>query len=237
MEKIETVRRILHQNPVKNYCAIQLLSLMKNPVVTIEDRTVLVADSSLEGKFTILVPDGPPGNKSIFANIPAEPSEFYIIDDWPLEYILPNRHISRDLDCFQLHLPDDIVLAEDDPRICDIGIEHAGYIYANYDSRDFTTVDYIRGQLQSGPAVGIFKDNRLVAWTMTHEECSMGFLTVLSEYRRQGLGAALTTALSRRVRQAGGIPTVHIVKTNRASLAMSRKHGFIHNANIHWLLA
>ena len=197
----------------------------------------MVVDLSPDGKFAILVPEGPPGNKGIFSDIPAEPSEFYIIDDWPLEYILPHRHISRDLECFQLHLPDTVVLPEDDPRIKDIGIEHAGFIYANYDSRDFTTEDYIRGQIQSGPAIGIIDKNHLIAWAMTHEEGSMGILNVMPEVRRQGLGTNLTTALSRRIRQAGGIPTVHIVKTNQASLAMAKKHGFIRNANVHWLQA
>jgi GNAT superfamily N-acetyltransferase len=237
MENIEKARHILLENPVKNYCAIRLLSLMEDPAVTIEDRSILVVDSSPEGKFAILVPDGPPGYKSIFSKNPGEPSEFFIIDDWPLEHILHNRRISQDLDCFQLHLPDTIVLPEDDRRINDIGVEQAGYIYSNYDSRDFTTEDYIRAQIQSGPAIGIFNNNCLIAWAMTHEEGSMGILQVMPEHRRQGYGASLTTALSRRIRQIGGIPTVHIVKTNQASLAMSKKHGFIHNANVHWLLA
>jgi ribosomal protein S18 acetylase RimI-like enzyme len=237
MGKIETAHHILLQNPIRNYCAIRLLSLMENPDIAIENRTVLITDKSTEGKFSVFVPSGPSGNKDIFAKIPTQPGELFIIDDWPLEYILPNQQLSRDLDCYQLHLPDDVVLPEDDARICDIGIEHAAYIYTNYDSHEFTTQDYIDRQIQSGPAIGIIENERLIAWAMTHEEGSMGFLTVLPEYRRQGLGARLTTALSRRIRQADGIPTVHIVKTNQASLAMAKKNGFIHNANVHWLLS
>lgn len=237
MNNIETAHKILAQDLIRNYCAIHLLSLMDNPTVLVEGHNVLAFETSSEGKFALLVPSGAPGNRSIFFKLPENANEFFIIEDWPLEYILPGRNFSRDLGCLQLHLPDEFTLPEDDPRICTIGIEHALYIYENYDSRDFTTENYIRKQIQSGPAIGIFENNRLIAWAMTHEEGSMGFLTVLPQYRRQGLGTKLTTALSRRIRQAGGIPTVHILKTNQASLEMSRKHGFIHNSNIHWLLA
>ncbi len=85
---------------------------------------------------------------------------------------------------------------------------------------------HLRWRIQAGPAYGIRKAGRLVAWGLTHDDGSMGFLHVLEEYRGQDMARAITTALAGRLLRLGRTPFLYIVKKNQPSIRLTESMGF-----------
>jgi len=94
--------------------------------------------------------------------------------------------------------------------------------------------DYVRERIRFGPGLGIRINRRLVAWGLTHDDCSMGFLHVLPEHRGRGLARALTTALARKLLGLGVRPFMYIVQENRASVVLTASMGFERCGTICW---
>lgn len=88
------------------------------------------------------------------------------------------------------------------------------------------SVGYVASRIRCMPAVGIRRGGRLVAWALTHDDGSMGFLHVLEAWRGRGMARALTVALCTRLRRLGLVPFNYIVQTNRASIRLTAGMGF-----------
>ncbi|MEO0085808.1 MAG: GNAT family N-acetyltransferase [candidate division WOR-3 bacterium] len=88
------------------------------------------------------------------------------------------------------------------------------------------SVSYVVSRIRRMPSVGIRRRGRLVAWALTHDDGSMGFLHVVREYRGQGMARVLTVALCTRLLRLGLVPFNYIVRTNRASIALTESMGF-----------
>jgi 8-oxo-dGTP diphosphatase len=136
--------------------------------------------------------------------------------------------------CRQLSLPDEVVLSIPDPDVVSLSPDQAEYIHGHYEMKHILPSVYLAERIRNGPSVGIFRDGRLVGWSMTHDEGTMGVLEVLPEYRRLGLAEKLSSALCRKVREAGSIPTVQILCGNRASPSLAEKMGFVRTADVTW---
>jgi len=87
---------------------------------------------------------------------------------------------------------------------------------------EWDAAPYIRSRLESGPSVGIFEGDRLVAWYGSHivtdRVVMMGFLHVLDEYRHRGYARSLSSALSKEIFRGGRIPACHVYLDNEPSL-------------------
>ena len=160
---------------------------------------------------------------------------FAIMEDWMLPIVLKNRSMDWQLSCMKLYFPDDIVLPDNQCKIDELRVDEAQYIYDNYEYQKFTTVEYIKERILKGLALGIHKDNTLIAFILTHDDGAIGFLHVLPEHRRKGYAQELTIAAIKKLRQAGEIPFVHIEEDNKKSMGLALKAGFKKDRRIHWI--
>jgi 8-oxo-dGTP diphosphatase len=80
-----------------------------------------------------------------------------------------------------------------------------------------------------------FVDGRPAAWAGIQDDGAMGFMHVLTEYRRHGYAKEVTIDLIQKYREAGRMPFVHIVRTNQASVALAKSMGFELLKEIYWL--
>ena len=89
---------------------------------------------------------------------------------------------------------------------------------------EWEAAPYVRSRLESGPSVGIFDGDRLVAWYATHvvtdRVAVMGFLHVLDEYRHRGYARSLSCALAKEIFRSGRIPACHVYADNEPSLRL-----------------
>ncbi len=147
--------------------------------------------------------------------------------DWSIKAALDDRTPKSVLHAAMLYLPEGVQVGEPSGDVVEIGVEHAETVYMNYARAELVDIAYIRERLAEGPAVGVFREGALAGWAMTHDDMAMGMLTVLPEYRRQGMAYDMTLALIRKMRQIGELPIVHISKDNSMSLPLVRKLGFL----------
>jgi 8-oxo-dGTP diphosphatase len=96
------------------------------------------------------------------------------------------------------------------------------------------SADRILRRIRSGPGYCIRRKGAPVAWGLTHDDGSMGFLHVVESFRRQGMARTLTTALAERLLQLGVQPFMHIVTNNKASLRLTASMGFSRAGRYSW---
>ncbi len=84
---------------------------------------------------------------------------------------------------------------------------------------------YLLERINEG-MLGAFKGNTLMGFVGTHDEGSMGLLEVLPQYRRQGLGTALSTHMIAWELAKGHIPYDQYFISNQLSHDLQSKLGF-----------
>jgi len=94
--------------------------------------------------------------------------------------------------------------------------------------------EHILRRIQSGPGLCVRRRGAPVAWALTHEDGSMGFLHVLERCRSQGMARTLTTALALRLLRLGVQPFMYIVISNIASLRLTESMGFSQSGRFSW---
>ncbi len=95
-------------------------------------------------------------------------------------------------------------------------------------------VDYVRARIRAWPSCAVRHGGRLVAWGLTHDDGSMGFLHVLDEWRGRGFARAITAALSRRLLELGVRPHLYIMQDNLASITLTESCGFCRVGEYVW---
>lgn len=155
--------------------------------------------------------------------------------DWSVAAALGGRKPNHVFHCTLVHLPDEVGIPEASAESLPIGVEYAETIFKNYKRADFMDIGYIRERLQEGPAIGAFRDGQLVGWGLTHDDFSMGMLTVLPEHRRRGIAMDITLALIKEMRRLGKKPIAHIEKGNSMSMPLVKKLGFVDICDIMFL--
>jgi hypothetical protein len=94
--------------------------------------------------------------------------------------------------------------------------------------------DRILRRIQSGPGCCIRRKGLPVAWGLTHDDGSMGFLHVVEQYRHRGMARTLTTALAEQMLRLGTQPFVYIITTNKASIRLTSSMGFSRAGRFSW---
>lgn len=113
-----------------------------------------------------------------------------------------------------------------------LSAEHAEVVRQYYTMEDEA---YIRDRISHGAMYGIFVENELAGFIGEHAEGSMGMLTVLPAYRRQGLAAALESFLIHKTLQKGYTPYCQMEEGNEPSLKLQEKLGlYVAREKVWW---
>ncbi|MCT4620652.1 MAG: GNAT family N-acetyltransferase [Marinisporobacter sp.] len=160
---------------------------------------------------------------------------FAVMEDWMIPYIAKDKKIDWQLSCMKLFFPKEKELAKNKYKMIQLSINDAEYIYKHSHYKAYTSIDYIKTRIEKGISLGVYENEKLVAWIMTHDDGAIGFLHVLEEYRNKGYGYDLIGAMIQKVRGMGDIPFVHIEEDNVKSMNLAIKIGFIKDRKIHWM--
>lgn len=122
----------------------------------------------------------------------------------------------------------------DKPAVSVLRRRHESTVLDHYRTTD--DAQYISNRIRSRQMFGAFMDGNLAGFIGVHSEGSMGFLEVLPEYRRMGVGAALESYVVNLHLQKGWTPFCQIFSNNEASLRLQRKLGLeISEEHMYWL--
>lgn len=83
-------------------------------------------------------------------------------------------------------------------------------------------------EVEKFPSAGVFlkATNELVSWAMYYPANGMSRVHTLVQYRGKGYASLVIRYLSKRVAQAGYLPTANVVLKNEASHRLFRSMGF-----------
>ena len=84
---------------------------------------------------------------------------------------------------------------------------------------------YVMERIPTETVMGVFFDDRMAGFIGTHDEGSLGMLTVVPEFRRRGLATYLERVAIDAALKRGHIPFGQVAKHNEASLALQRSMG------------
>ncbi len=232
---MKNIREFLHRDPLRN--AYQVAMLEEEDVeIQVDDRekprgVVLIRENTISMKGSRdaligLLKELEPGEYR-FHSVDAEAFEaakmcVQNIDD------RPTWMFKRGKDKF----------GEPDTEVVPVEEEDAELIgeYWGLGKRDST--EYVKRRIREGPAYGIYRDDELLAWSLTHrvtaDAMMLGFLHVKEEWRRRGLAKAITERLCQDALELGVTPVADIFQDNEESLELATTLGFERIGEGHW---
>ncbi len=164
------------------------------------------------------------------------PQAFSGLHEIYVDWVADRAPITWTNPCDQYHLPDTGTVMEDlfaargdDAHILEPSPEHVDLILEHWPYGDVDNgADrrHIEERIASGITTGWVEDHRLVAWAMTHQDGSMGYLHTLAGYRGQGIGGKILADLALKVWNLGLTPFGHVVSDNRAPTPLLGLLGF-----------
>ncbi len=161
---------------------------------------------------------------------------FAAIEEWMVPILTRGRKVVWDLSMVRLLLIKGSVAlsGRGDVQVQPLKEQDVQFIYYNSLYKEFTSPDYVRDQIRKGPIGGVYQEDKLVAWGMTHDDGSIGITHVLPDYGRRGYAHALTLFLINLVREQGRIPYLHIKETNTDAMGVVLGLGFQRDRRLHW---
>lgn len=163
-----------------------------------------------------------------------EDNNFAILEDWMIPILSKKFKIKIELSTIKYILSPEVIIPQNKISITELTPEDANYIYTYYDYRDYTDTAYIKQRIIKGISAAIKKEEKLVAWAITHDDGAIGMLHVLPEFRRQGLAKEVTICIINKLRGLGKLPFAQIEEDNFKSINFVESLGFVKDRNVHW---
>lgn len=229
----ENVIEFLERNKLKNINMINFIE--NNPIYYMERfKDSLMIKGKSDENWVYISSSSEEELESLLRK--CEEDKFFVVtEDWMMPFILKNKEVEWKLSCVKLIFPEEKKLPECRHEIDQLKISEVEYIFHNSKYKDYTSIEYITSRIKNGTALGIYDEDKLVAWLMTHDDGAIGFLNVLPEYRKRGYGYELTIKMINQLRKLKKIPFVHIEEDNYKSMNLALKTGFIKDKEIHWI--
>ena len=160
---------------------------------------------------------------------------FAAIEDWMVPAIVRKKTMAWHLSMVKLMLPEQVALPQTYRfSISPLSARDADRIYEVSMYKAFTSPEYIRDRIERGVSAGIHESGELVAWIMTHDDCSIGVMHVLDAHRGRGYAHELTVYLINELRRRKRIPFVHIEETNEKAISVVLGIGFVECGRMSW---
>lgn len=234
MNSIETALKQLNKDSIRN---INIINFIKDYSITechIAGASVLIKGIS-DVNWVYISSESKDEFNELMNYVYNHDKYFALVEDWMLPYITNSQMVDWTLSCIKFFLPEEVTLPYSRIQLSSINIEEAEYIYSNYEYKQYTSLEYVRDRIIKQGGYGVHEDNKLVGWILTQDDGALGLLNVLAPYRRKGYGNELTIALSKKVRQQGRHPVVHIEESNYKSVNNALKIGFKKYKTVNWV--
>lgn len=210
--------------------------ISENPVTEIlwEGNSVLVKGKSDEEWMYIFSKDETELRKLI-DQLTEKDIFFASVEDWMIPIINEKRKFEWTLSTIRWYLPEKIVVPDNKYQTFPLSQEHIGFIISQSNYKQFLTPRYIKERITKSISAGIYENEKLVAWGLTHDDGALGSLNVLAEYRGKKYGTEIVLSLIHQCREQGKIPFAQIEESNAKAIKLVSKLGFIKDRRVTWI--
>lgn len=160
---------------------------------------------------------------------------FANVEEWMIPVLTKNHRIEWKLFTNRYYLPEDIIVEPSQKESQPLDKSQIGYIFQNSSYKDFTSEGYISERLERDISAGIWINGQLAGWGLTHDDGSLGFLNVISEYRGQGIGEAIFRCLITAKRAQNKPVFVNVEPHNKQSISLLEKLGMEYDRPVSWI--
>lgn len=224
----------LQKNPVRNSSIIGFIK--NNPISLIlsEGETFLVKGIS-DRDWIYISGKNKEELRRLLQSLKADDLCFASLEDWMIPEVRQNREIEWQLTTMRYFLPDKAVIPDNKIKLDPFNTDDAEYIKENSDYKQFLTTEYLKQRIKQSFTAGVIKNNKLVAWSLTHDDGAIGALYVLNKFRKRGYASEIICNLSHKIRRTGGIPIAQIEEKNLPAVKSFEKLGFVKDRRVTWL--
>lgn len=233
MDKEKLLKK-LKKDPIRNMSTIGFVE--NNPIKKVlnkGDTYIIIAESN--HLWAYLSSENRDELKFLLLNNDLETKYFTSVEDWMLPLVTANNEAEWLLKTRRYYFPEDAELEEPVNEIdslkeddIEVILEHS--VYADYLSHDL-----LLKRMKDGPTAAIRVDGKLVAWGLTHDDKSLGFLHVISEYRNNGYARDIGRYLVNKKRELDEMIYLNIEPDNKKSIKLTEGLGFKYDRNISWV--
>ncbi len=160
---------------------------------------------------------------------------FANVEEWMIPHLTQNHRIEWRLSTHRYYLPADAIVDPPNNHCKPLGLGDVPYIFENSPYKDYTSQPYIRERIEKDISAGIWLEDVLAGWGLTHDDSSLGFLNVLAQYRGQGFGETIFRSLIQSKREKGKSVFVNVEPHNKQSINLLTKLGLVFDRQVSWL--
>ncbi len=161
---------------------------------------------------------------------------FANVEEWMLPHLTHEHRIEWKLTTNRYFLPQETEVTaseEDDCRALDESL--VSYVFQHSLYKDYTSEAYIKQRLEKDVSAGIWINDTLVGWGLTHDDGSLGFLNVISGYRGQGIGERVFRYLIHAKQTLQKPVFVNVEPHNKQSINLLSKIGLKYDRQASWV--
>jgi ribosomal protein S18 acetylase RimI-like enzyme len=225
---------ILKKNPVANMPVMGFFENYKLQKQTLHN-TSMILEGTSDYTWAYLCIDDPNDLEALMEKFDFSTMHFANVEDWMIPILTRKYHLEWKLFTNRYYLPEDTEVEPTDKHYSQLDLSQVGYVYQNSAYKDYTSEEYISQRLTRDVSAGIWVNETLAGWGLTHDDGSIGFLNVLSEFRGQGIGEAVSRALILAKRERNKPVFVNVEPQNQQSISLLQKLGFVFDRPVSWV--
>lgn len=233
MDNTQTALKKLETDRIKNISIINFIKNNKMLSVDIIENSVLVRGISDRKWVYISCPDEDE-LRYLKKRLDPEDNCFGAIDDWMVPFLTEGKKLAWDMSTTKFYLPDNIRLPTFENKTIELTEKDVQTVFNNSEYKEYISPEYVAQRIKKGISAGIYENEELVSWAITQDDGAIGFLHTLREYRKKGYGYIVTLSMTEKLRRKGELPFAYVVESNKKSIGLLQKLGFIKEYLIHW---
>ncbi len=228
------VIEILKKNPIANLPVLGFFQNYRAEKYLIENDSLIITGTS-DFKWAYMSVHSSDDLAVLLEKLNFETLYFANVEEWMIPQLKVRHRIEWKLFTNRYYLPDEIEVALSEKSSTFLDKSQAKFIFHNSSYKDFTSEEYIVERLERDISAGIWIDDKLAGWGLTHDDGSLGFLNVLSEYRGKGIGEAVFRTLINAKREKGMPVFVNVEPQNKQSISLLEKLGLVFDRSVSWV--
>jgi 8-oxo-dGTP diphosphatase len=216
---------------------IQCLGFLKNvrPILVKEAGSVILVKGISDHEWTYICS----AHKGEFPELTDEFTDtdkyFFTNNEDAKDYMIKHFGCKIYLDSASYYFPGNDFSFKETVEVQPVKPEEAQIIWDNTEYRDVMDFNYVKERIAAGISACISTYGKMVSWSLTHDDNSIGFLHTVEEERKKGYAINVVANMTRQMLNKGEIPFVQITESNLKSYNLAVKLGYKRLGSSFWL--
>ncbi|MCF8008895.1 MAG: GNAT family N-acetyltransferase [Halanaerobiales bacterium] len=160
---------------------------------------------------------------------------FANLEDWMLAQVINDREVEWILKTQRYYYPEYKKIKQPINKVGSLRYQDIDIIIKHSEYSEHLSYNLLKKRIDNGLSAAIRIDDKLIAWGLTHDDKSLGFLHVIKEYRNKGYAKDIGRYLIKEKQKLNEIAYINIEPDNNKSINLSTGLGFKYDRNISWL--